>query len=273
MRAASNKGEDRLEFSNRCLYVMFQMVRYIPLFKRLYPSLLKRWAGLTWTGGYKVKRYKGSFLLLNYKNSLDRKIGLHGGHEMEQFAYFFSNMRKGCDIFLDIGANIGTYTLQAARLGSVKEIHAFEPDPRNYAQLMGNLYLNKCTDVIQAHALALSDASGYLSFEMGADHKPDLTKVSTAKSGTKKLMASTLDEFLPHCSGEKIFLKIDTEGHEREVLKGAVQTLKNNACFLQVEAWPSNAVMVTKELEALRYRCVHRIHNDYYFSAMEPALK
>lgn len=266
MRSASNKGEDQLEFSNRCLYALSLASRHMPVIKKLYPALLKQWARLTWTGGYKVKRFRGSYLLLNYKNALDRKIGLHGGHEPEQSAYFFAQMKKGCDIFIDIGANMGTYTLQAARLGGVKEVHAFEPDPRSYAQLLGNLYMNKYTDIVRAYPVALSDANGTLSFEMGADNKPELTKVSMAKGETKKLMARMLDDVLQHYRGKKIFIKIDAEGHEREILKGAVEILKNNACFLQVEAWPINAAVVSKKLEGMRYHCIHHIHNTYYFS-------
>ncbi|MBI3441225.1 MAG: FkbM family methyltransferase [Proteobacteria bacterium] len=268
----NNKDLGYLELSNRCLYYIFQMVRYIPIIKRVYPSLLKRWAMLTWTGGYKVKRYKGFYLLLNCRNSLDRKIGLHGGHEQEQFAYFFFNMKKGCDVFLDIGANIGTYSLQAAQLGVAREIHAFEPDPRNHAQLQANLYLNQVTERIQVHKLALSDKSGMLQFELGIEGKPDLTKVASAGGGpTKAIMAKALDEVVSY-QGKKIFLKIDTEGHEFEVLKGAEQLLKNNACFLQVEAWPVNAVIVAKELTDLGYACTHTIHNDHYFSVAEKSV-
>ena len=175
-------------------------------------------------------------------------------------------MQKGCDVFLDVGANIGTYSLQAAQLALADEIHAFEPDPRNYAQLQGNLYLNKFTNIIQAHNLALSNIGGLLKFELGTDDKPDLTKVATGHEATIELMASPLDEVLSY-RGKRIFLKIDTEGHEHAVLKGATQILKNNRCFLQVEAWPANAAAMTKHLEALGYACIHRIHDDYYFSA------
>jgi len=255
-----------LEFSNRLLYETFEFARYIPVVKRIYPSLLKQWARLTWIGGYKVKRYKGFLLLLNYRNSLDRKIGLHGGHEMEQFAYFFSKMKKGCDVFVDIGANIGTYSLQAVKLGMAKEIHAFEPDPRNYAQLQGNLCLNKFVNAVQVHDCALSRVSGFVAFEFGPDNKPDLTRIAPVAAETsKKVMAEKLDNILPSQRGQKIFLKIDVEGHERDVIKGAEQLLRNNDCFLQVEAWEDNADVLKGELETLGYTCVNRIQNDYYF--------
>lgn len=261
-----------LEFSNRVLYEIFEFARYIPVVKRIYPSLLKQWARLTWVGGYKVKRYKGFLLLLNFRNSLDRKIGLHGGHEMEQFAYFFSQMKRGCDVFLDIGANIGTYSLQAAQLGAAKEIHSFEPDPRNYAQLQGNLCLNRFTNTVKVHDCALSSTHGEVAFEFGPDNKPDLTRIAPAADSTsKKVMAEKLDDILPARRGQKIFLKIDVEGHERDVLRGAEMLLWNNDCFLQVEAWEDNADVLKGEMELLGYTCVNRIQNDYYFQRVAKA--
>jgi FkbM family methyltransferase len=255
-----------MEFSNRCLYGLFKFFNGIPLLKRLYPALQKGWAALTWTGGYKVKRYNGLFFLLNYKNLVDRKIGLHGGHEPERLSYLFSQVKvkHHAEIFLDVGANIGLYTLHAVQLG-VPEVHAFEPDPRNYAQLMGNLYLNKFTDVVRAHQFGLSDQSAIVEFDMSPDTKTGNTKIATAPSPiSRKLTVKPLDEVLS-CAGKAIVLKIDVEGHELSVLKGAAQLLANNDCFLQVEVQPEDAATVSKNLEALGYKQIHRIQNDYYF--------
>ena len=67
----------------------------LPVVKRLYPSLLKRWARLTWTGGHKVKRYEGLLWLLDWRNYVDRQVGLLGGYEQAQVAYLLSRMRRG----------------------------------------------------------------------------------------------------------------------------------------------------------------------------------
>ncbi|TAL38795.1 MAG: FkbM family methyltransferase [Alphaproteobacteria bacterium] len=261
------EASNRMEFSNRCLYGVFQFFSHIPLLKRLYPSMQKGWAALTWPGGHKVKHYNGALFLLDYKKLPDRKVALHGGHELRQHAYFFSQlMKKSCDVFLDVGANIGLYTIDAASHG-VPEIHAFEPDPRNYAQLHANLYLNKLAAEVRTYPIGLSDKSGSLEFDLAPDAKTNLTKVaagSTASSHTQKLPVKPLDEVVP-CTGKKIFLKIDVEGHEHAVLKGAARLLANNDCFLQVEAWPENAPALTAYLETFGYKLVHRIQDDYYF--------
>ena len=70
--AIDNPG--KLEFSNACLKALSQGTERIPVIKRLYPALLKVWAYLRWSEGYKVKRWRGILFLLNYHNhiSFDR---------------------------------------------------------------------------------------------------------------------------------------------------------------------------------------------------------
>ena len=248
---------------------MTKLYRKLPLIKRIYPSLLKKWAALTWVGGYKVKKYKGLILLLNYKNHVDRHIGLHDDYEEEQLSYFLSHVKSGGDVFLDIGACFGLYSLRVAQLGTVKEIHAFEPDYRNYAQLLTQRSLNNFIDIIKAHDFALSDKEGKIQFELAVDNKTGLSKVSTAADTSKQLTTiacKTLDSVLSY-TGRKIFIKMDVEDHELAALSGAVQTLKNNDCFLQVEVRTEPAVTaLVKFMAAHGYNNIHHINNDYYFS-------
>lgn len=254
------------EICNTCLYYLFQGASRVPVIKRLYPSLQKLWARLAWPGGYKIKRYRGLLYIINYRNLVDRKIGMHGGYENSQSNYLFSRMGDDYEVFLDIGANIGVYSLLAAQSGLVKEIHAFEPDPRNYAQLMGNIYLNKFTDRIEAHPVALSSASGTLPFEMGTDAKTNLTKVGAAATGqTRSLQARALDEMLPY-TGRNIAIKIDVEGHESDALKGASKLLANNNCLLQIEIWEGNREAVLGQLAAMGYKPFYTLGNDYYLT-------
>ncbi len=279
--AAKANDAGKLEFSNACLYGLFRGASRIPVIKRLYPSLLKRWASLTWPEGYKVKRYRGLLFLLNYRSHIDRKIGLQGGYESDRCAYFFSEMEKGCDVFIDIGASVGIYALQAAQRGLAKEIHAFEPDPRNYAQLMFNISLNRFIGRIQTHPEALSSASGTLQFEMAAGEKAIASQVAATataeaaeamghlKPGTGtvcQVEARPLDEMLSY-KGKKIFIKIAVQGHEMDVLKGATQLLQDNDCFFEVYIWPENRERVLQDFAARGYKVVHLIREYYYYLA------
>ena len=242
-------------------------LKRIPVVKRLYPALLKHWALLSSCDGYKVQRYQGLLWLLNYRNFVDRQVGVFGGFEQAQVSYLLSQMSKA-DAFIDIGANFGLYTLQIAKSGRASEIHAFEPDPRNYAQLSGNLYLNKMTGQVKTHAFAVSDHGGALSFKMYPDTSTGQSRVSTEDGGTS-LQAVTLDETFPW-QGRNIFLKIDIEGHELAALKGGEKLLRANTCFLQVEIFPENIKPVQKFLNDAGYQQTHQIDQDYYFRKVIP---
>ena len=267
MAVAGINNPGKLEFSNACLKALSQSTSRIPVIKRLYPSLLKAWAYLTWSEGYKVKRWRGILFLLNYRSSLDRQIGLRGGYESENSARFFSEMKKGCDVFFDIGASMGIFILQVAQHGLAKEIHAFEPDPRNYAQMMFNIYLNVFKN-IQAHQEAISNVSGPVQFELATETHALLSEIipvgkveaagvtqrmMSTKGETCQLMARALDDVFSY-QDKKIFLKIAIQGHELDALKGATRLLGNNKCFLQVYIWPENYNKVSEYLAEMGYK-------------------
>ena len=87
----------------------------LPILKRLYPSLRKRWAEIFWKDGFAVVRSNGALFLVNHRNFVDRQIAFYGDYEAEQTAYLTTAMGEhGCDLFLDIGANIGLYSIRAA---------------------------------------------------------------------------------------------------------------------------------------------------------------
>jgi FkbM family methyltransferase len=275
--SSATANHQKLEFPNACLHWLYQGTRHIPVIKRLYPSFLKAWARLTWPEGYKVRRYMGVLYLLNYHNQIDRKIGLHGNYESDVRAHLFSEMEKrGCDVFLDIGASIGVYALQAARHGLAKEVHAFDPDPRNFAHLAFNVYLNGLSDVVTAHCAAVSSASGTLQFEMSEDEKTTHSQVVSAAQATpamgrmilgegtiREVKAQALDDLLPH-QNKKIFFKINVQGHETDVLKGAARLLRENDCFLQLWLWPENRDRVLQHLGEMGYKVVHANQGGHY---------
>lgn len=234
----------------------------------------KRLRSQMWTSDAHVVSHGGLLWLLNRKNRVDRKV-ICGGYEQEQVSYLFSRMAEGCDCFLDIGANFGLYSVQAAAKNLASAIHAFEPDPRNYAQLQANLYLNNFTTRIQAHPLVLSDSARQVEFEMYPTSSTGQSRVATGAGDaqavpTTTLPARTLDSTLP-MQGKRIFMKIDVEGHESEVLKGAENTLRDNRCFLQIEAWPGHDEALKSHMAAIGYRCVHIINQDHYFEGGSPA--
>lgn len=78
-----------------------------------------------------------------------RKVIIKGGHEPNQVLHFFNEARRqGADIFLDIGANFGYYSLMATKTGDFDSIHAFEPHPKIFQLMLLQIRNNKLQNSI-----------------------------------------------------------------------------------------------------------------------------
>lgn len=122
------------------------------------------------------------------------------------------------DVVVDVGANIGYYTLLMAKLKS--NVHSFEPEPNNFALLKKNVELNCFTNVI-LYNKAVSNSKGKAKFVL-ADYGTGQHKLGDSKFGTK-----TIDVEVTTVDLDKIdFAKIDVEGAELLALKG-MKTLPN----------------------------------------------
>jgi FkbM family methyltransferase len=131
-------------------------------------------------------------------------------------------LRRGM-VFVDVGANIGSHVINAARIvGDTGRVFAFEPDPETYDILERNIELNQLGNVI-ARQTCVADDSGFVSFYK---HK-DSAKSSIVDRGEKysvTLPADRLDNLIPAKTKIDI-LKIDVEGAEPSVLSGAKKIL------------------------------------------------
>ena len=236
----------------------------LPILKRLIPSLRKRISQhSSWPGGNGVVRRNGALFLVNMRNGFDRILVTHGGFEREQITYLLNNIRdRYCEVFLDIGANLGAYSIFVAQQTSCKTIIAFEPDLRSFVRLRANALLNGL--VIDARQVAVSDKNGPVPFAYGPDDYDVVSKVSD-KPQSQSVPAIRLDDAVSF-AGRRIAMKIDIEGHERVALGGMRNLLQNNRCFMQVECFEPNFFAFKSAIEAIGYNYVHQIGHDRYFS-------
>ena len=150
----------------------------------------------------------------------------------EKFAYYFlmKYLNKD-DVVLDIGANIGYYSLSMSK--RVKNVIACEPVTDNYNRLKNNIRLNKVKN-IKTLKIALGDTFKYdtiflnkccnlCSFNIKSD-KGEIVKVSTVDLLNKDYDFN--------------FLRMDAEGYEFEILKGAEKFLKKDNIRLMIEVHP-----------------------------------
>ncbi|MCX8205329.1 MAG: FkbM family methyltransferase [Candidatus Nezhaarchaeota archaeon] len=135
---------------------------------------------------------------------------------------------------VDVGAHVGAYTiLSAKRVGEVGKVIAIEAHPDNYKVLLKNLMLNGLRNVIPVN-IAVSDCEGYLRLYSGKDaeirpsgwHSTIPNHVYVCRDSYLVVPCTKLDSLLTKIGVEDIdWIKMDVEGAELSVLKGAKNTL------------------------------------------------
>jgi FkbM family methyltransferase len=129
-------------------------------------------------------------------------------------------------VFLDIGANIGFFTILGARLvGEAGSVVAFEPEPQNVAALRDNIALNGFANVTVV-AAAVSSSSGTAPLHVA--HRATARLLSGNRDARTALQVATtsVDDYLVQHPGLKPdVLKLDVEGHEIKVIEGMRETL------------------------------------------------
>ena len=189
-----------------------------------------------------VSRYAPSYsFIVPYVNDtkLVVKRGMTGAtgniytglHEFNDMGFLLHFLREG-DLFTDIGANVGSYTVLAA--GAIKaETISFEPVPATFRHLSDNVAINALHKLVTCYNIGLGNENGNIHFTSGKD---TMNHVATEKDAgqTIEVPVRRLDVLEGKAP---ILMKIDVEGFETEVLKGAHNTLANtnlNAIIIEL---------------------------------------
>lgn len=153
-----------------------------------------------------------------------------GLHEFADMAFFAHLLRPG-DVFADIGANVGSYTVLAAKVAGAT-VHAFEPIPQTAEALRRNCLINGISDRVTISRLALADAPGAARFT--ADLDATNRFADTSDDRTIEVMVETVDRKLGDAGVNAI--KVDVEGAEDKVFAGAAAVLQQpNLLAIEVE--------------------------------------
>ena len=157
-----------------------------------------------------------------------------GLHEFEGMSFAIHLLRQG-DVFIDVGANLGSYSLLASGVSGANSL-AIEPVPRTYDRLVENIGVNQLGAKISARCLALSSPSGASSeakIKFSSDRGTMNSVVDDSYKGSVICVdVSTLDK---ECESlEPVLIKIDVEGFEEDVLRGASETLAKSSLLAVV---------------------------------------
>ncbi len=169
---------------------------------------------------------------------------LFGIWEPDLTAYIYKNLKPG-KTFVDVGANIGYYSLLAAKLvGEKGRVISIEASPKIFSVLQSNTRLNPFSSNIEAHNLAITDKPGKNPVYLGPDGNLGSTTTSATLQGKfpyrkynleAQVDAVTLDSLIELKDISNLqMIKIDVEGTEREVIDGLVGIIKNGPLDLEI---------------------------------------
>nr|WP_321236356.1 FkbM family methyltransferase [uncultured Psychroserpens sp.] len=179
-----------------------------------------------------LKTDSGTLKIATNQTSYLTQLLFWNGYKKFEYSEIFEELCKDVDIFLDIGSNIGYYSLLAVKSNPKIKVFAFEPAHGPKYFLNRNIKINNFSNNIYAIDLALSNSSGKIDFYEVESLKYKYIKYNLAgegNAGTKKtsrnfvkntVKSETLENFVNSKSITEIgLIKIDTEGTEIDILE------------------------------------------------------
>jgi FkbM family methyltransferase len=197
-----------------------------------HPSKMRIWQWLRAVQGHArlTLRYRQrGWITVDERDLIQRSILSTGQYEDEVIENLLS-CAKESEVVWDVGANVGSFAVAAAVDPKIFEVHCFEPMPQTAALLALNLSLNNGR--FQIHRLALSDSPGSLAMMPGPLANSGIAQVCEGRRlpAQAVMVACTTVDRLIHDEGLRAptLLKLDVEGSECRVLRGATELLKGN---------------------------------------------
>ena len=187
--------------------------------------------------------YLGGRLLVRAKEDVGKLI-LAKSFETEELGYLLGQIHSE-DIFFDVGANVGLFSVLVARRHATIVVHAFEPITLNAALCEASACINELTNV-KVNRVCVGDTNGEIEFGIAADsayssimdtgYKPVVRRV--------RVPVTTLDHYVAEQAVARIdVLKVDVEGAERMVLSGGARLLSDpdrGPRLVLLELWESH---------------------------------
>ena len=184
-----------------------------------------------------------------------------GLHEAADMAFVLHVLRPG-DVFLDVGANVGTYTILASGVAQVRTL-ALEPIPATFERLLRNLRVNDLLSRVDARCLAVGATEGSVRFTAGRDTTNRAVSLlpSPSQELTVEVRVTSLDLLLQETGTPPLVWKVDVEGYEPEVLRGAAAALQQphlRAVLLEADTPALQSTMEQAGFARFRYNLFSR---------------
>lgn len=186
---------------------------------------------------YRKKIFNGLYMRVNARDHIQKNIFWYGHYE-EQVSHVWQNLIHDESIVLDVGANVGYFTLLAAAKARAGNIFSFEPISAFRDLLRQNIALNHFTN-IDVLTFCVSDKHGWAKMYIANEANIGMTALLPPEnfSGRKETVETiALDDWTKEKNLARVdFVKIDVEGAEKKVLDGMKNILQKHQPVLFVE--------------------------------------
>lgn len=197
-----------------------------------------------------------------------------GGHWIYYLGFYelgtldiITNCLKRGDTFFDVGSSIGLMTMVASKVvGAEGKVYSFEPDETRFQNLLNSIAFNGSKNVIPFNiALASRDSEIYLASDL-----PTPRVSQTSFPNSKVIRSRRIDSFIREENIKDIaFLKIDVEGFELEVLKGAKELLSEEKAPILCIECNTLLTSVTEEAIYTMIQFIQSCNSNYLFFQLE----
>lgn len=167
-----------------------------------------------------MKNPGGGKIICNLDDFLPFHLFIYGNYRLEKKyeQYMLSKIQKD-DVIVDVGANMGYYSIQFARLTNGK-VYSFEPLSTQFSLLKRNVELNKLTNDVLINN-AVSDTNEVKKIYLTEDEEQGTSSIEVKTSSFEEVQCTTLDDYFEKNNVTKLdVLKMDIEGHEKKALIG-----------------------------------------------------
>lgn len=165
------------------------------------------------------------------------------------------------DTFLDIGANIGKYSIKLST--RFNNVYAFEPTPETHQMLKHNIEENKITN-IHRHEIAAWNTDTTITFHLKNNPGGNSANMTENSIGTLTVKAEKLDNYID-LFGKVDLVKIDVEGAECEVLEGMTHIIKKSNPIIIVEVLEKNRFNVYQFMGQHNYDLIKTQNRNHLF--------
>ena len=175
---------------------------------------------------FRQSRIDGMSVLVRADEDVGREIYFLREFEPQDSTFLFDNVRE-YDTCVDIGANVGFYSLGFAKRANQGSVHSFEPVPLNYHLLPVNILSNALTNVV-LNPCAVGDTNQQVDLCIAKDGAYS-SLIDTGRKAITECVKTKMVSLDAYCSDRNLsridILKVDVEGAEPMVLRGAAHLL------------------------------------------------